>query len=391
MKSLLPNWLLLLLLLGAQQSLSQINPNYGTAGVSRFSIGTEAEVALCGTLQEDGKLLIAGYTDNGSDLDLFVARLLEDGQLDLSFGNQGIFTYDFNGEDDYVKGLALGPNGTIYFAATTSISGQKDPLIGKLTSYGSFDPAFGASGIVWFNPSTESEEVEALVIGHDGSLFVCGQTKLGDARNGFVLKTQADGSYDSSFGTNGFLELNYPGDDRLEDILLASDGSLFLAGTREGYNQMVVVKLNNQGLLDGTFGQSGFAVYSDPLGVPIGNRLILRPGGEILLGGTITFLDYNHWAVVQFLSNGTIDTDFGSQGLIAMGNPGQWSFINGMELMSDHSVLIAGNSSINWETKGFWGRIDASGNLDLNVGASGFETYSDVSQEAIVNGIVYSE
>ncbi|MEO1715039.1 MAG: hypothetical protein AAFU60_17045, partial [Bacteroidota bacterium] len=82
MKSLLPNWLLLLLLLGAQQGLTQINPDYGTSGVSRFTVGNSADVALCGALQPDGKLVVAGYTDNGNDLDLFVARLLADGQLD---------------------------------------------------------------------------------------------------------------------------------------------------------------------------------------------------------------------------------------------------------------------------------------------------------------------
>ena len=391
MKSLLPNWLLLLLLWGAQQGLSQINTNYGDAGISQFSVGPASDVALCGALQPDGKLVVAGYTDNGNDLDLFVARLLVDGQLDLSFGNQGLFSYDFNGEDDYVKGLTVGPNGHIYFAATTSVGGQKDPLIGRLTTYGSFDTSFGASGVVWFNPSTENEEVEALAIAADESLFLCGQTKVGDARNGFVLKTLANGSYDPNFGSNGFLELNYPGDDRLEDIVLGNDGNLFLAGTREGYGEMVVVKLNSQGLLDGTFGQSGFATYSDPLGVPIGNRLVLRPSGEIVLAGAISYFDYNQWAVVQFLADGSLDPNFGEQGLVSVGAPGQWTFINGLELLSDESILLGGNTTTNSETQAFWSRIDVSGNLDLSLGTGGFVSYADVSQEALVNGIAYSE
>jgi uncharacterized delta-60 repeat protein len=44
--------------------------------------------------QRDGKLVIAGYIDNGTDLDMAVWRYNANGTIDTTFGSAGIFTHD---------------------------------------------------------------------------------------------------------------------------------------------------------------------------------------------------------------------------------------------------------------------------------------------------------
>jgi uncharacterized delta-60 repeat protein len=63
--------------------------------------------------QSDGKIVVAGYADNGSNRDFALSRYNSNGSLDTTFGTGGKVTTDFNGGDDYASSLALQPDGNI--------------------------------------------------------------------------------------------------------------------------------------------------------------------------------------------------------------------------------------------------------------------------------------
>ncbi len=71
-------------------SSGQLDPSFGTGGVAGIRVGTTGVdwvVALA--LQPDGRVVAAGYANNGSNLDFAGARFMADGTPDNAFGPAG--------------------------------------------------------------------------------------------------------------------------------------------------------------------------------------------------------------------------------------------------------------------------------------------------------------
>src|SRR5262249_25873565 len=74
----------------------------------------------------DGKLVVAGYTDNnvaGGANNMGVVRLKTDGTLDTGFNGTGKQQVDF-GADDKANAVALQSDGRIVLAGTTTLGGN---------------------------------------------------------------------------------------------------------------------------------------------------------------------------------------------------------------------------------------------------------------------------
>jgi uncharacterized delta-60 repeat protein len=90
-----------------------LDGGFGVGGTLKINVaGTDYGYA--GVLQPDGKILLAGRTQNGS-LDMVVARIQPGGTLDTTFGIGGIRTLDLGGTDS-AEAIALRPDGRILVA-----------------------------------------------------------------------------------------------------------------------------------------------------------------------------------------------------------------------------------------------------------------------------------
>ena len=58
-------------------------------GKAIIQVGTADDAGYAITLQADGKILVAGYSDNGTNHDFSVIRLNANGSLDTSFDGDG--------------------------------------------------------------------------------------------------------------------------------------------------------------------------------------------------------------------------------------------------------------------------------------------------------------
>lgn len=81
----------------------------------------------------NGKILMTGSANNGSNNDLFVIRLTADGTLDSSFNTDGILVLNslrgYNGNDDG-RSIAVAPSGIIYVGGRSeSAAAQADAII----------------------------------------------------------------------------------------------------------------------------------------------------------------------------------------------------------------------------------------------------------------------
>ena len=109
-----------------------LDGGFGVAGTLRISV-TGTDDGLAGLLQPDGKILLAGSTQGGSQ-DMVVARIQPGGTLDTTFGIGGIRTIDLGGTDR-AEAIALRPDGRIVVAGSGGPSG--DIAVARLDRDGS--------------------------------------------------------------------------------------------------------------------------------------------------------------------------------------------------------------------------------------------------------------
>lgn len=161
----------------------------------------------------------AAYNAAGAgDPTYALQRFNPDGQLDTHFGNDGVLylspAMGF-GEDSVIS---LQTNGKIVVMG----HGEGDTLatVVRLNADGSFDTTFGANGTVTFEAGTPV----ALTVQADGKIVAAG-TNNGDFS---VIRLNTDGSLDTSFGSqDGKLHVDgYAG----EEILQGTDAAEIIHG-----------------------------------------------------------------------------------------------------------------------------------------------------------------
>lgn len=110
----------------------------GTAnGSVLFPVGQGADVIVAMALQPDGKIVLAGYCSNGSNLDFCVARLNGDGSRDSTFdgpsvAGNGKFLLPIGTGVDNTTGMALQADGKIVIAGYCDNGGNIDFCVARL-------------------------------------------------------------------------------------------------------------------------------------------------------------------------------------------------------------------------------------------------------------------
>ncbi|MCB0641201.1 MAG: T9SS type A sorting domain-containing protein, partial [Phaeodactylibacter sp.] len=138
-----------------------IDSTFGTNGLRSINIG-ESDQGLDLWVQPDDKILLTGTSGIDEVIKSSIIRLTADGQLDPSFGDNGIYTFDFGNTLTVCRRLRQQPDGKIIATGRTSNLNSDDPaqlFVLRLLADGQPDPSFGENGAVLLptDPDTESE------------------------------------------------------------------------------------------------------------------------------------------------------------------------------------------------------------------------------------------
>ena len=129
------------------------------------------------TVQADGKIIAAGYHYDSGDFTL--ARYTLNGNLDTSFDTDGKKLIDF-GSDTVVKAysVALQVDGKILVAGNTdnSVNGNADIVLTRLNTNGSLDSTFNLNGKLISSVGTGNDFATSVILQSDGKIVVAGST-----------------------------------------------------------------------------------------------------------------------------------------------------------------------------------------------------------------------
>ena len=211
-----------------------------------FGSGSDDDVINALALQPDGKIVVAGYSTVSGGNDFALARYHTNGRLDTTFGNGGLVTTDFNhGIAETVHALALQPDGRIVVAGLPNIYRF---ALARYRPNGRLDPTFGDGGKVITTLLGTIEQAFALALQPDGKMVAAGVTNYNDFGDFMLLRYDADGSLDATFGDLGLVITGFDGGaEQINAIALQADGKIVAAGYAlyTGNNDFALARYRN--------------------------------------------------------------------------------------------------------------------------------------------------
>ncbi|HYV94841.1 MAG TPA: delta-60 repeat domain-containing protein, partial [Chitinophagales bacterium] len=158
----------------AQAQPGSLDSTFGTNGKVTTDFSGVDDSGNSIAVQSDGKLVFAGYSDNGSDYDIAVVRYNADGSLDNSFGTNGKVTTSIGGDDDYGLSVALQSDDKIVVSGCSYNGLNNDFAVVRYNSDGSLDNNFGTGGKVTTALGSFGEVAYSMVIQSDGKIILAG-------------------------------------------------------------------------------------------------------------------------------------------------------------------------------------------------------------------------
>jgi uncharacterized delta-60 repeat protein len=369
----------------ASADAGDLDTSFGSGG-KVTTVWNDYSSAYGVAIQPDGRVVAAGYasdSQNGAG-DFALARYKVDGSLDTSFGSGGKVLTNINNNydrSDRALAVAILPDGKILASGITI--GDDSAIQAALARYntnGSLDTSFGTGGKATAD-FAGSQGISALAVQADGRIVLAGLTTL---TGGFfsydftVIRFNANGSLDTTFGTGGHVITDFFGSaDVAYAVAVQPDGLITVAGyaiPALGAQDFAIARYNPDGSLDTTFGNGGRVTTDCFYGTDMAGSIALVDGGKILLGGLAANPSEAFFVVARYNSNGSLDTTFGSGDGIATSSPvsGLNDAADGarMAIQADGKIVLsmAGEDEYNFVV----GRFNPDGSVDAGFGSGGY-------------------
>lgn len=292
-----------------------------------------------------------------------------DGELDTSFGVDGVFWFDWPAEFVHAEATSvavLRDRSVVVGGWVDRGNDNRDFALVKFRRDGERDYDFGddASLVVPFDLDPGADDrVLGVFATADGGILVVGSAGMDERPYAVpaLLRLSADGTPDGSFGAGGKRVLDsHPLPSHayflFETARQAPDGRILLGGlcsgcSDGGLSDALVVRLTAGLAFDAGFGNGGFASFGrrvdDVAQLERVTRLAVDGQGRIMAGGTSAiYSDPNDGIsplLLRFLPNGQLDTGFSDDGYEVLNLIGRWG-VTGLDVdpVDDEAVVALG-------------------------------------------------
>ena len=351
--------------------------NFGTDGVLSYDIFDGTFIGSNIAIQPDGNILIAGaILPTMGDNELMVIRIDQNGDIDNNFGVNGEARVNVSMGTEEFRDMVVNPDGSILITGTTSSSDPDQAVLAiKLDSNGVLDPTFGTGGIVISNELIGIDDHgERIALDSSGRIFI-------GMRHNIVLALLPDGARDLPFGGGGgrvtsthavapwALAVDNAG-------RIVSAGGLAISRFQDPNQKILATRYLSDGSLDTSFGDEGLVTITIGSSFHAVYDLVIAPDGKIYLS-VISHDSGIDSAVVRLLSDGTLDTTYGVNGVAHVSLPGNGTvYTQAIELLPDGRIVVSGYGS----SSGTFNEVvvvvfESDGSLDNTFGLGGWQEF----------------
>jgi uncharacterized delta-60 repeat protein len=343
---------------------------FGTNGMVTTKFDASNVTATAVATQADGKIVVTGTSSDGN---VAMARYNVNGTLDTSFGPAGSGKEDVRIVNNVClpHAIAIQPDGKIIVAGETDTGSDLLFFVARFLPNGSLDKSFDGDGQLTINDfdthTKNGAGANVIALQNDGKILVGGfeiQGLFTENANFAVARLNSDGSLDGSFGNDGKINVDFGQDEDVQAMQIDYNGTpasnpdygrIVLAGfynpddpTKE---QAAVARINSNGDLDGSFdgdGQKVIAIQGKSFFAPTG--LVIQYNGDVTLAGTtgssLGAADAD-FALMRLKANGSLDNSFGASktGIVVTDLSGKNDQANDIITGFAGSLLVGGTAN----------------------------------------------
>lgn len=319
-----------------------------TFAADSFNFGDEklTQVPIGVIAAPDGKILVNGATfevvqsnpdfDPTSIVTPYLWRLNGDGTIDTTFGDGGQADIEVVFRAD---NIAFQPDGKFLV-----VTGQR---LSRYNVDGSLDESFNNGGSLFLEGDVPFVDYHTIELQSDGKIIIAAKEQVDDHYQTVVVRRNADGSADSSFGDNGVTRVDLgpgPSFDEPQAIVVQPDGGIVVALQHQFV--LTALRVTASGALDTTFGVDGVAKV--PFDVNVDTRDVkVDPQGRLVLVGEGNFeAGQERFVATRLLADGSVDDSFGR---INVGDTRIFCFWRSFDVAPDGSPIVHAQLAPNLE------------------------------------------
>ena len=276
-----------------------LDPSFGNAGIVQLNFGTDSIFPKSIALQQDGKIVVGSDILISHNRDFMLNRFNTDGSLDINFGNNGSFIFDFdNNSQDHLKKIIVLPSGKILIGGNSKIDSLHKFTFVRVNNTGTIDNTFGINGkISHFVNLNEHHFLQDMVVNNLEKIDFVGQSGIEETdfyynyssfQQNYVVQLNADGSIDNTFNNNGISLLPAVGNYLFANkIVLLQNQAIVVSGLKipimGGHHKVFVSKINVNGVLDLSFGINGFSEMNSVTQTIVPKQLLIDVNDKIFV------------------------------------------------------------------------------------------------------------
>ncbi|MGE0635281.1 MAG: T9SS type A sorting domain-containing protein [Bacteroidia bacterium] len=207
-------------------------------------------------IQSDGKIVVAGFANSGLEANFMLLRYNSDGSLDNTFDTDGIIADQIFGTfNEYGNALAIQDDGKLLITGTSNNTFY-DFITLRFNTDGTLDPTFDNDGIavIDWGTSTDYGEATAILVQPDDDIVVAGLHNINADLYFAVAKYNGDGTLDNTFDSDGKVTTGFGGSCQGMATAIQPDGKILVAGGNYStQNTIAIARYNNsvQGVIIG--------------------------------------------------------------------------------------------------------------------------------------------
>lgn len=267
--------------------------------VSNFTPYSQSATFADIEIDQSGRIYILKYITSNSGSDYSLIRLLPDGTVDSSFGNNGTLALGFTYKYRRIK---VNSNNEIFMAGQkiVAVSDQRI-VVTKLQPNGSFDTSFGTAGTFLYSWGQNVNSSAHLMFLDNGKIVGFTSGSICNGNNCFGLITyrlNANGTLDTTFKNTGINVTPVYSDSTPMKVALLPDNTFMVSGT--GWYNTYALKMDENGDLDNSFGLNGKIITPQML-----NKTVINEGFELYGNSIVLFGIYSIWYGAQTQYVGT--------------------------------------------------------------------------------------
>lgn len=344
-----------------------LDPSFGTGGIVKTIHKTGEDRSSATLVLGDGKIVVAGSLYNNNAMDFAMVRYQPDGNWDTTFGKRGLIIRSIREGDDAATSMALQPDGKVIVAGSSNNGNYEDFALVRFNYDGSLDRSFGDNGMIISNISSGDDQIAAVALQPDGKIVAAGSSNTDFC----VARYLPGGEPDRSFGVNGIVVKSLQnGEDLAKSVAIQPDGKIVVAGSSFNGDSFdfAIARFTPQGRLDQTFGKEGILLTSVRDGDDKVYAMTLQPDGKIIVAGSSDNGSADDIALMRINSKGSPDESFGNKGVIITSVQKGDEHAYCIALQKDMKFVAAGNSNNGYNNDFIIIRYMPDGTLDPDFG-----------------------